>query len=292
MDLITFQDAGGFLAKAQLWLEEHEVENNLILGIVFRLQQTPERIQVPPFLAGVQEAGMLLNVAMMTPPFNLVLSGPPDAGALKLLAERLVEQSWSVPGVVGPNDISQSFGKIWEQVSGKRSSPGLRMRLYKLSQVIPRAGVPGKLRKARLEDIPLLTDWYAEFQKEALQDSVSKADARRQAELLVSDQHLFLWDDGEPVSMAASTRRTRNGITVNYVYTPPHQRNKGYASACVAALSQKQLDLGYKFCCLFTDLANPTSNQIYMDIGYHPVCDFEEQKFLDIPPHLDMESAA
>jgi uncharacterized protein len=137
MDLITFQDAEGFLAKAQVWLEEHEAENNLILGIVFVCRQTPERIQAPPFLGGVQEAGMLLIVAMMTPPFNLVLSGQPDADALRLLAERLVEQSWSVPGVVGPKDISQAFGKTWEQVSGKKSSPGLRMRLYKLSQVIP-----------------------------------------------------------------------------------------------------------------------------------------------------------
>jgi uncharacterized protein len=280
MDLITFQDAEGFLAKAQVWLEEHEVENNLILGVVIRLQQTPERIRVPPFLGAVQEAGMLMVVAMMTPPFNLVLSGQPDADALKLLAERLMEQSWSVPGVVGPKDISQAFGKTWEQVSGKRSSPGLRMRLYKLSQVIPPAAVPGELRIAQLEDIPLLAEWYAAFQKEALQDSISQEDARIQAELLVSDQNLFLWDNGDPVSMAASTRHTRNGITVNYVYTPPHQRKKGYASACVAALSQKQLDSGYKFCCLFTDLTNPTSNQIYMDIGYHPVCDFGEQKFL------------
>jgi uncharacterized protein len=281
MDLITFQDAEGFLAKAQVWLEEHEAENNLILGIVIRLQETPERIQAPPFLGSVQDVGVLLIVAMMTPPFNLVLSGQPDADALKLLAERLVEQSWSVPGVVGPKDISQAFGKTWEQVSGKKSSPGLRMRLYKLSRVRHPAAVPGKLRIARLDDIPLITDWYAAFQKEALQDSISQEDARIQAERLVSDQYLFLWENGEPVSMAASTRHTRNGITVNYVYTPPHQRKKGYASACVAALSQKQLDSGYKFCCLFTDLTNPTSNQIYSDIGYHPVCDFEEQKFLD-----------
>jgi uncharacterized protein len=291
MELITFQDAEGFLAKAQHWLEEHEAENNLILGIVFRLQRFPERTKVPPFLGGVQEAGMLVNVAMMTPPFNLVLSGQPDPKASRLLAERLMEQSWSVPGVVGPMDTSQAFGETWEQVSGKRSSPGLRMRLYKLSQVVPPAAVPGKLRNARLEDIPLLTDWYAAFQKEALQDSISPEDARRQAELLVSDQHLFLWDDGEPVSMAASTRPTRNGITVNNVYTPPHQRKKGYASACVAALSQKQLNSGYKFCCLFTDLANPTSNQIYMDIGYQPVCDFGEHKFLENSPHQDIEGA-
>lgn len=49
-----------------------------------------------------------------------------------------------------------------------------------------------------------------------------------------------------------------------------------YASACVAALSQLILDEGKEFCTLFTDLANPTSNHIYQQIGYRPVCDFAE----------------
>ena len=29
-----------------------------------------------------------------------------------------------------------------------------------------------------------------------------------------------------------------------------------------------------KYCCLFTDLANPTSNSIYMKIGYQPIADY------------------
>jgi predicted GNAT family acetyltransferase len=30
---------------------------------------------------------------------------------------------------------------------------------------------------------------------------------------------------------------------------------------------------------LFTDLANPTSNDIYQQIGYQAVCDFRETRF-------------
>jgi len=39
------------------------------------------------------------------------------------------------------------------------------------------------------------------------------------------------------------------------------------------------LDEGRRFCALFTDLANPTSNRIYHKIGYRPVCDFDEYVF-------------
>ena len=38
-------------------------------------------------------------------------------------------------------------------------------------------------------------------------------------------------------------------------------------------------DEGFDFCSLFTDLANPISNAIYQQIGYRPVCDFQEIKF-------------
>ncbi len=68
---------------------------------------------------------------------------------------------------------------------------------------------------------------------------------------------------------------------VNLVYTPPELRGKGYATNCVAALSQKLLDDGYKFCSLFTDLSNPTSNDIYSKIGYNPIADFIVYDFCD-----------
>ena len=74
--------------------------------------------------------------------------------------------------------------------------------------------------------------------------------------------------------MAASARPTRHAIAVNGVYTPAPWRRHGYATACVAALSEVLLARGFEFCVLYTDLANPTSNSIYTRIGYRPVRDF------------------
>lgn len=95
----------------------------------------------------------------------------------------------------------------------------------------------------------------------------------------ITRSSLFLWEDGRPVSMAAGSRQTTHGIVVNQVYTPPELRNRGYATSCVAALSQHLLDQGHTFCALFADLGNPTSNSIYQRIGYRPVVDFGEYYF-------------
>jgi predicted GNAT family acetyltransferase len=69
-------------------------------------------------------------------------------------------------------------------------------------------------------------------------------------------------------------------MAISLVYTPPDLRQRGYATACVASLSQMLLDEGWQFCTLFTDLANPTSNSIYRKIGYKPVGDFHDYLFI------------
>ena len=128
------------------------------------------------------------------------------------------------------------------------------------------------------------------------QRSAESSVARLEAELAASRQSVedqrealtaaldgsrtvFVWEDRQPVSMAEHAGPTPNGSRVGRVYTPPRFRGNGYASACVAELSQHLLRLGYRYCFLFTDLANPTANRIYQRIGYQPVVDADEFVF-------------
>ena len=73
--------------------------------------------------------------------------------------------------------------------------------------------------------------------------------------------------------MASAVADTPNGVRVGYVYTPPPFRGQGYATAAVATLSQRLLERGRRFCCLYADLANPTSNAVYERIGYQLQCE-------------------
>jgi predicted GNAT family acetyltransferase len=92
---------------------------------------------------------------------------------------------------------------------------------------------------------------------------------------------LYCWDDGGPVTICATPGGTGRVARINLVYTPPHVRGRGYATAAVSALTQQLLNDGHRYCCLYTDLANPTSNSIYARIGYQPVCDVDQYTFTE-----------
>ena len=88
----------------------------------------------------------------------------------------------------------------------------------------------------------------------------------------------WLWDGAEPMSMAVSRRPVEGVVRVAGVYTPPEKRKRGYAAACVHALSKHMRDAGYR-CVLYTDLANPTSNSIYRRIGYRAISEVLRYRF-------------
>jgi predicted GNAT family acetyltransferase len=280
MIVTTYPNANKFLAKTQAVLEKNEAANNLILGLSLRLSQFLPEAHHPPYFATVTNQGALLLAAMMSPPRALVLYTELSDWheALDLLLQELAVQQWPIAGVTGLSPLSQAFAAAWARLTQTNYQLRMHNRLYELRQVNPTPPIPGRLRLATVRDLDLITAWTFAFQNEAL----SRGDfdeSRDVARYKIKDQDLYLWEDGQPVCMAGQSRPTANGICLSLVYTPPELRGRGYATACVAGLSQLLLGSGRKFCVLFTDLANSTSNHIYQSIGYNPICDFTEYTF-------------
>ena len=81
------------------------------------------------------------------------------------------------------------------------------------------------------------------------------------------------------MSLAGCGGSTPNGVRVGPVYTPSEQRCQGYATELVAAMTRHLLAGDRRFCFLYTDLSNPTSNAIYERIGYTLVAESAEIVF-------------
>jgi hypothetical protein len=157
----------------------------------------------------------------------------------------------------------------------------MAQRIYRLSELRPVTGVSGRPRAATEKDRSLLIDWVRAFRDEVLPEDAKAPppEATVDARLGHGAGAFMLWEDGEPVSLAGWGGETPNGVRVGPVYTPPEHRRRGYASAVTAAVSAERLGAGRSFCFLYTDLANPTSNRIYTNIGYEPVCDSIDYSF-------------
>ena len=128
----------------------------------------------------------------------------------------------------------------------------------------------------------LVTDWVVAFSTEAMPEQPPIDDPEAVADRWIArvNRLLYLWEDGgRVVSLVGAGGETPNGIRIGPVYTPPDARGRGYATSLTAAASADQLERGRRFCFLFTDLANPTSNAIYQSIGYEPVCDMDQYRF-------------
>jgi predicted GNAT family acetyltransferase len=276
--LQRFGGVGDFLDVAGAFLVEREAEHNLILGICSNLRETPEAFNGEPYLAAVTDGGRVVTAALQTPQHRLVLSEVDDPAAIGMLAADVLGRE--LPGVQGPVEPARAFVEEWAARGGPASHLDMSERIFQLASVSPPSGVPGRSRIAVEADRDLVVAWTEAFTREALGETdVADVAATVDRWLARRGRTLYLWEDGKVVSLAAVGGPTPNGIRIGPVYTPPEARRRGYASALVAAVSQAQLDAGRRFCFLFTDQANATSNHIYQAIGYVPIRDVDVYRF-------------
>ena len=277
MQIIRNKTAAEFLARTKPWLEKAEAKNNLILGIAAYFASCAGQLKGSPYFLTVEGNGTIVGAALMAPPRRILLTRMPHP-AVTLLADYLLEGAASVPGVLGPKAEAKLFANYWTSKTGRSCHLKMSERIYACEKVIPPVHAFGQLKPAEEVDQALLSDWCEQFCIDARIDDETvyfKAQLPRK----LADQSIFVWETDEAVSMAAIERETAHGVAISWVYTPRHLRNKGYATACVAALTQRMLDSGKQFCCLYTDLTNPTSNSIYQKIGYQPICDVQDWIF-------------
>jgi hypothetical protein len=265
-------DAAGFLARAKPFLTAAEAENVLMLGICTE-RASSDQAQDPCYLATVEDGDAVVACALRTPPYSALVTRAAKE-ALELLLDDLLDEYPDLPIATGPEPSITSFAESWSERTGATLRPRVRMRLLEARRVLPLRPPAGAIRVATEADLPTVAEWAEAFMAETgLDDPTDPADMAREQ---IEEGSLRLWCDEGPVSMAAWTGRTGHTVRINSVYTPPQHRGRGYASACVASLTQELLDEGFRSCCLYADVANPTSNKIYEAVGYRLVCDVTE----------------
>lgn len=253
------------------FLVPYEAENNLVLGVLLSLNEN----DAPFLMATVVKDSNIGLVLLQTHPSQIILSKSVSFTnkEIHVIGEKLNNNISEIPGFIGEKKLTTELANFILQLRGNQVSFQMDQKIYRLEKVKKIINTKGKLRRVLEKDHFTIKEWMYHFCNEVNQP-ISIEEANVKVKEMIKKSNLFVWEvNDELVSMACATRPTINNITISCVYSPINKRKNGYASDCVSALTQFLLDQGYKSTSLYTDLNNPTSNKIYIQIGYEAVMD-------------------
>jgi len=287
MQFKLYTDVHKFYNDTYGVLMRHEAQNMIPLGNTIigneGKDKTEWRDPANWLMAAITDADGIQLTAIMTPPHNITLYATDNIinpEAVNCLIDGLKDRE--LPGVTTEKTLAEYFAKEYTSRRGITFTTTMNQRIYELTAVNPDVQRFGSLRLLEEKDMYFFPYWVESFHAAKSYGNTEMSipqDAELYRYRLSAKKLYVLEDNGIPVSMAGYTREMQAAIGVAFVYTPPYYREKGYATSCVAQISQIALEKGFTKCVLYTDLANPTSNSIYQKIGYVPVCDSLMLKF-------------
>ena len=256
------------------------LECNVLATVLMTVLEGAHRDPPPIFAIGVTEREEVSFAAMRTPPWPL-LTSPLVPGYAEALIDCWLQHDPDLPGVSGVPETARAIAAAWERRTGGTSRQTFSEAMHVLTEVRnPPRPAPGRLRLPQSDERDLLVMWTEEFIAET--GLVGAAQAEQMVDARLGQQGLLVWEhDGRPVSLVGLNPAVAGVVRIGPVYTPRPFRRRGYAGTAVAAVSRRALAGGAERCMLYTDLANPTSNKIYADVGYRRIADWEEHVFGD-----------
>jgi GNAT superfamily N-acetyltransferase len=287
VDLEFLTDPAALLDVAGERLRQSPVESTVVATIADRaVRELADGIEQPghDWYVVVRAGDEVVGVGMRTAPFEprplYLLTMPDDAATA--LATTLFERGEEVRGVNGALPAARVLADETARLTGRTARVHIHTRLFELRSLRPpRRSVRGRLQPATRDDLALVKAWYAAFMRDADEQAGREPGSGHDEETpddvmlrRIDDGRVWFWVDADerPVHVTGTNPPSLGVARIGPVYTPPEERGRGWASAAVAEVSRRMLDEGSRP-CLFTDQANPTSNAVYVALGYQPVVD-------------------
>lgn len=188
-------------------------------------------------------------------------------GSINLLNEGiniLKENNYIFEKIIIPHDLNK---KLLEIYPNAKLIFNTNLMLFK--------GQPKEDNHVRLVDgtsdalLNFIRHFYLEVTNESF--SIDKIKERMNSKL-----YGYFVDD-QLVSIIGFSRETKNYITLNYAYTNPIYRNKGYIKKLILSCAKVIIDNNKKP-ILFVDKNNPISNKVYKQIGFKNYYEFYSYK--------------
>ena len=255
-------NARAFLARAESWLLESEIERAMALQSARNANRNDALYERPMYWATIEDAGSIVGCCYRTPPYLVGVTALPEAAIGPLLAD-LAETYASVSGFSGPEGPATTLAKAWTGMRGGSSRVTGRQRLLALPADLPPRDAPGVLRLADRNDAGLAQSWGAALSLDSRSTPFDGAFCAQ----LASAKRLYFWVDDQPRCMVGVLRESTRFAAVGIVYTPATYRGKGYATIALTALQQLFAERGLERSYLYVDPANDAGNALGEKLG-------------------------
>jgi GNAT superfamily N-acetyltransferase len=263
VNVAAFEQPDEFVERVGGFLRERALENNLPLAIGEGLVRDPP--VSAPLLLMLASGAQCIGAALMPRGRPLVVTDLPKPAVLAL-AEYLHSEGLEVDELHAPEACA---GRLVFELE-RRGRPFVLKRTLLVygvaagAELVPPAS-PGRTRPAEPPDRALLAQWFAAFGRET--GFVIDAPEEFARTCIATHRASVYEEAGEVVSLVCIGGHARGLSRIGPVYTPPERRGRGYGSALVGAVTLGILQRGEQ-ACLFADADNPTSNRIYVRLGY------------------------
>ncbi|ONI68533.1 hypothetical protein BWI15_36710 [Kribbella sp. ALI-6-A] len=269
-------DPAEFKVIAFPFLQGDPVLNSMLIsnvqGRIDGLMYDP----APPVFLSVHDDDRVVGVVICTA-LRGVLLGDLAEDLIPVVLPALAESVPDAKYIEGTTTVAEPFAARYADQLGRQLTDDRVTRLHRLADFVPQHA-DGSPRRATEDDVDDVARMIAGFGEDT-SGRLGVEEEQRWARGRIGAGQLWLWEnDGRTVCMAGQHGPVFGADRIGPVYTPPADRGHGYGSALTAYLTRRILDGGNQ-ACLYTDLANPTSNKIYARIGYRPVTDFVRYRF-------------
>lgn len=258
-------DARAFLARAEAWLLDREIEHAMLLQSARLARARDTHYERPMYWATIEDDGNLVGCAYRTPPYKIGVTTLPAEALATLVADLASVYPGPVSGFSGAEPTVTELARAWTAARGGTWSytANARQHLLALPASAGPAPTNGTLKIAGAADAGLAQSWGAAA---SIDSGIGALDGRVCLQLLGA-RMLYFWVDTEPRCMIGLLRETPQSIAVGIVYTPAAFRGQGHATAAMNALNSLLGERGVRNRFLYVNPASDGAQALAKKLG-------------------------
>lgn len=274
MDIKETTDPHEFLDRTYSFFLKDEDKYNLMFGTSQEMANSSHIGHSTTFWT-LYSGQSIIGCAIKADQLPILISDL-NGAEIQFLCRYLYEKKYTITGTVASNIVAQNFSQEWCRLHFFESFVKMKHRIYKLQQIRYPQVKEGYLKLCTEKDLELLGQWGQQFYIESklIKYEQYGPDVLNSRNLLrIQNKELYFWiHNNRPVSLAGFAGPTPQGIRINFIFTPPTERNKGHATMLLTKISELAIKtMKKRFCISYSNQDNSISNHLYLKVGYTPI---------------------